>query len=577
MNTEALLDKKRLTNAMRFFLLLRPYWRNIVVFILCDIVLTLMNLPFPWFTKIMIDDVMLKQDDSLLTIIVATVFLLTLTRIILDSLRTYYVEFCHNLMEFDISFSFFQHLQKLSFSFYDNHEVPEILARFRDATSSRETLIDILNSIVTNLLYLLIVPFIVFMMNWQLALIAGFTLPWMAFSFFILSRFVKKYSLLSAQKQAEMSTMNYENLSGIREIQSLGNENLFMRRLKRLYLQNRKLDMFIGVFSNVEGLIGGIMTALGTLLYTWYGAKLVISGQMTVGELTAFTVFVGYLYNPLTEIVGLLVPIQEVSVSTQRFYEYYDIQPSTAEIKRPKTIGVTDYEIIFSNVCFGYSPERLILQNINLAIPAGSTLAITGSTGSGKSTLIDLLPRFHEPQKGEIIIGGNNIRELSLKNLRSHIGSVRQSPFLFNGSIKDNICGGRPDFTEKQIIKAATKAQVHKFINKLPNGYDTPIGEQGVMLSGGEKQRIALARVFLYNCPILVLDEATSNLDTKTEAEVLNVLNHFKKEKTTIIIAHRLSSIKEADHIIVMENGQIVEQGKHQELLRNKSFYYQLH
>jgi subfamily B ATP-binding cassette protein MsbA len=564
-------------NILKFLTLVRAYWKNIIVFIFTGLILTLLSLPYPWLTKIMIDDVMLRQDISLLYVILIGTFILTAVRSLLSSLRTYYISYVQHAMAFDIQFDFFQHLQRLSPSFYDSHEVAEVLSRLRDASESRRILIDVMNQIVTNLLYLSIVPMIVFMMNWKLALIAGFTLPWMAFSFFVLSRVVRKYARLVAEKRAEMSARNYEFISGIREIQALRVEKRVLRRIKQIYLQFRKQDMAMRVFGNVQGLIGSFMTAIGTLLYTWYGATLVINGRMTVGELIAFTTFIGYLYNPLTNMVGLLVPIQEVLIYTKRFYDVYDLVPDIQEPLRPVRIKNFKGHVVYSKVSFGYQANKFILKDINLDIPPGTRVALVGQTGSGKSTLLSLLPRFYDPQKGSVSIDGVEVRDISLDFLRFHIGIVMQSSFIFFGSISENITCGQKGFSKAQIIEAAKAANAHDFISAMPEGYETLVGERGETLSGGERQRIAIARVFLLNRPILILDEATSSVDQKTDAMIHEALTRLTQGRTTFIIAHRLSTIQGADIILVMDKGKIVEQGRHQELMAVGGVYSRLY
>jgi subfamily B ATP-binding cassette protein MsbA len=564
-------------NILKFLTLIRPYWSNIILFILTGLILTLLSLPYPWITKVMIDDVMLRQDTSLLYVILIGTFLLTAVRSLLSSLRDYYISYVQHAMAFDIEFDFFKHLQRLSFSFYDSHEVAEVLSRLRDASESRRILIDVLNKIITNLLYLSIVPIIVFMMNWKLALIAGFTLPWMAFSFFVLSRVVRRYARLVAERRAEVSARNYEFISGMREIQALQVEKWVLRGIKQLYLRFRKQDMEMRLFGNVQGLIGSFMTAIGTLLYTWYGATLVISGRMSVGELIAFTTFIGYLYNPLTNMVGLLVPIQEVLVYTKRFYDVYDLMPDIQEPVRPVRIKNFKGRVVYSKVSFGYQADKFILKDINLDIPAGIRVALVGQTGSGKSTLLSLLPRFYDPQKGSVSIDGVEVRDVSLDFLRSHIGIVMQSPFIFMGSIFDNITFGQKGFSQLQVIEAAKAANAHDFISAMPEGYDTLVGERGETLSGGERQRIAIARVFLLNRPILILDEATSSVDQKTDTLIHEALTRLAQGRTTFIIAHRLSTVQGADIILVMDKGKIVEQGSHQELTAMGGVYSRLY
>jgi len=481
-------------------------------------------------------------------------------------------------MAYEIELKFFRHLQKLSFSFFDSREIAEVLSRFRDAAQSRRILIDILNRSVTNLLYLSIVPIIVFFMNWKLALIAGVTLPWLAFSFFVLSKIVRRYARIVAEKRAELSAKNYESFTGIREIQALNIENRILNRIKLLLLKFRKKDMEMRVISNIQGLLGGIATAAGTMLYTWFGATLVIKGQMTVGELIAFTTFIGYLYNPLTDMVGLLVSIQEVLVYTKRFYEIYDIKPEIKNPLNPIKLKKIKGDITFSNVCFGYdTANQLSLNKINLVIPTGSKVAVIGQTGSGKSTLVSLIPRFYDPGEGCIKIDGIDIKEMSLDFLRSQIGLMMQAPFIFTGTILDNITCWKKGFSQTEVIEAARAANLHDFVSKLPDGYETLVGEKGETLSGGERQRIALARIILLNRPVLILDEALSSVDQNTQGLIQDALKNIFKGRTVFMVTHSLAMVKDADIIIVLDKGRIVEHGEHHELFKKKNAYYRLY
>jgi len=562
-------------NMIKFFVLIKAYWKNIIVFILTGLVLTLLSLPYPWLTKIMIDDVMLRQDNSLLYVILGITLILTVFRSLFSSIRDYYISYIQHAMSYEIELKFFRHLQKMSFSFFDYREIAEVLSRFSDIAQSREILIDILNRIITNLLYLSIIPIIVFSMNWKLALMAGVTLPWLAFSFFVLSKIVQRYARIVAEKRAELSAKNYESFTGIREIQALNIEHRIFNRIKLLLLTFRKKDMEMRVISNIQGLLGGIATAGGTMLYTWFGATLVIKGEMTVGELIAFTTFIGYLYNPLTDMVGLLVPIQEVLVYTKRFYEIYDIKPEIKNPANPVKLTKIKGDINFSNVCFGYNnANQLSLNKINLNIPTSSKVAIVGQTGSGKSTLISLIPRFYDPGEGCIKIDGVDIKNMSLDFLRSQIAVMMQAPFIFTGTIFDNIICWKKGFSQTSVIEAAKVANVHDFVSKLPDGYETLVGEKGETLSGGERQRIALARIILLNRPILILDEALSSVDQTTQGLIQDALKNIFKGSTVFMVTHSLAMVRDADIIIVLDKGRIVEQGSHLELFKNKGAYY---
>lgn len=567
--------KKKYRNIIAFYYLIRPYWRNIAVFIFTGLLLTLLSLPYPWLTKILIDDILIRQDASLLYIVIGTTFALTVVRTTLGGLRTYYVNYVMHAMASDIRMRFFGHLQKLSFSFWDGREVAETLSRFRDAAKSRRLLVQIINTTINNLLYLAIIPFIVLSLNWKLALVAGVSLPATILSYAILSRLVRRSARLVSEKSAELGAKNQEYLLASREVQALGIEQHVYRRSKRITLQYRKLDMKLMTYGIVQTFIGGLTGAFGVFLYTWCGALQVITGAMTVGELTAFTSFIGYLYGPLTNLAGLMVPVQQSVVYTNRFFELYDLIPEIQSPVNPKLKYNFRGDITFSGVRFWYQKERIVLDGIDLDIQAGMNVAILGGSGSGKSSLMSLLPRFYDVCEGEVLLDGVDIRELPLEYLRSKIAVVAQEPFFFVDTILNNITGWRSSYSVEQVHRAAMAANAHECILSLPQGYDTIMGEDGATLSGGEKKRIAIARAFLLDRPLLIMDEATSSVDDKSDREIRQASAKLMKGRTTFTVSHRMTSVKDCDLIILMEHGRIIEQGSHDELLARGGSYTQ--
>lgn len=518
---------------------------------------------------------MIKQSITLMPVILIGTFLLTVVREVLNGLRQYYTDYVQEIMSLEIRTKFYRHLQRLSFSFYDSREVAEVLSRFDDAGQSRAILIECVNIIMTNITYLIVIPFIVFSMNWKLTLLAGLTVPWMISSMVGLSKLNRKYSRLHAEKKAENDAKLYETISGLREIQSLVTENMTFRMIKRLFLQRRKLRIYLDTYQNLEDCIAEIMTALGTLCYMWYGVSLVAKGHLTVGEFLAFSTFVEYMYESLEKIYKLMVPIQKAIVYTDRFYEIYDTKSEIENPADPVKIDTLKGGIQLQNVQFSYDTSRKTLKNINLTIDPGKMVAIVGRTGSGKSSLVKLLPRFYSPESGMIKINGIDIKRYALDQLRKNISFVSQDPFIFSGTIKDNITGGRNGYSWEEIIHASQQANLHNFITtSLPQKYYTHIGEHGARLSGGEKQRIALARCFLLNRPIIILDESTSQLDTQTEYVVQQNLIKFQGDKIIIAIAHRINTVKNADIILVMDKGEIVEQGHYYSLIERKGEFY---
>ncbi len=375
----------------------------------------------------------------------------------------------------------------------------------------------------------------------------------------------------------ELYSSIHEMLSGISIIKAFIREK---NEIERFEKENDKFYHTQQKFIRVDARSSPMMEFIGSLAVAfilWYGGKDVINGVWTSGSFVAFLTAAFSMYTPIKNFAQTNSIIQQAAAGAERIFEILDHQPTVKERGNPAILDSFKSEIRYDNVSFGYRPEREVLSGINLTIKKGEILAVVGPSGSGKTSLINLLLRFYDPQTGRILIDGMDIKDLSFESLRSKIGIVTQEVLLFNESVRYNIAYGKMGASEEEIIDAAKAANAHSFITKMPGGYDTMIGERGIKLSGGERQRLSIARAILKNPPILLLDEATSSLDAESEKLVQEAIENLMVNRTVILIAHRLATVKKSDRIIVLERGVIVEQGKHEDLLKNEGVYSRLH
>lgn len=555
--------------------LLRPYWRYIGQALLAAILTMLLQIPGPYFTKILIDDVYPNKDWDLL----AFALLLGATVSIglggMGFLGNYFAQCVGIRMGFDFQSLFYRHIQSMDFSFFDQRETGEILSRFRDMRSSVGNIVEIINTSIMNSLQLLIFPPILFLINWKLALISLAVLPFDTLLVLVTRKYLRRFSEKLTRKTAELSAKNYESIHGIRTVQALGWEVGFYEKLEHMFMVISKLSAKTTLFQGGSGFIGGLINTGGTLAYSWYGWSQILKGNLSIGSFMAFTAYVGYLYGPIKNLIGLLRSIELTLVHTERFLEVYNTKPAIRENPEAQPLKITRGELEFQNVCFSYDKEKKTLDEINLVVEPGTTIALVGKSGSGKSTLAKLIPRFYDPMEGEVRIDSQNVRKVGLRSLRQQVGFALQGSTLFQGSIMDNLKFHR-DIPQRLVEDAARAACIHEFVSSLPQGYETLVGEQGVKFSEGQKQRIALARALLIDARILILDEPTSNLDEESEYSVQEALRVVLAGRTTIIIAHRLSTIRKADQIVVLEEGRIVERGIHDSLIEKGGAYWEL-
>ena len=561
---------------MQIVRLLRPYWRFIAQSLLVGVMITFLSLPGPYITKLLIDEVFPHRDYSLLYFVLILGGVLSTFTGLTNFLSSYFSQYVSTNMTFDFETDFYSHIQALDFSFFDKRETGEIIARFGDMQSSIFSIIGIVNTLVMNCLQLMIFPLILFYINWKLALISLAVLPFDTLLVAVTKKHIRNLSKRIAERSAEMSAKTYESLAGIRTVQALGVEKTFFNKIFDIFKEVSSLRLRLALVQNGSGFAANLFKAAGSMAYGWYGWTQILQDNLTLGSFIAFSGYVGYLYGPIENLIGLLPTLETTKVHVHRFFEIYNLRPAIQNRVDMPVMERVQGRIEFSEVSFSYVDDHRILHGVNLEIPPRSMLALVGRSGSGKSTLAKLIPRFYDPDEGQVSIDGRDIQQFQLKSLRRQIGFSMQGGVLFQGSILENLTFGK-DIPLQDVEDAARSAYIHDFVTSLAEGYATLVGERGTQLSEGQKQRIALARVLLLNASILILDEPTSALDLESEFYIQEALKRVRQDRTIVIIAHRLSTIQSADQIAVLDDGRISEKGTHDDLLRKGDGYTQLY
>ncbi|MCM8765790.1 MAG: ABC transporter ATP-binding protein/permease [Candidatus Omnitrophica bacterium] len=471
----------------------------------------------------------------------------------------------------------YEKIQSLSLDFFVRSKSGALISRITyDVVWIQTAISEALADLIFYSLQLILFTFIIFFIHPKLALISFILLPLIGLPAVRIGKLLRKISKRAQEKMAEINTDLYESIAGARIVKAFSMEDYEIKKFRKynqdfyhLMLNAIKKNLALGPITEFFGACAGVF-----VLYL--GGKEVIKETISFGVFVLFLGALLSLLKPFKRLSKVYTINQQALSAVVRILEILNLQPSVKEIPSPYIMKSFEKEIVFENVSFSYE-EKIVLQDINLKIKKGEVVAIVGPTGSGKTTLVNLIPRFYDPREGRVLIDGRDIKEMSLKSLRSHIGMVTQETILFNDTVRMNIAYGRPETDFAEIVMAAKTANAHEFIMHLPYGYDTLIGEQGAKLSGGERQRIAIARAVLKNPSILILDEATSQLDSVAEKIVQEALERLMRERTVVIIAHRLSTIKGADRIVVLQNGRIVETGRHEELMAQGTLYKEIY
>ena len=569
--------------ALRFFVgYIKDYARPLALVVISMLLLTAVQLAAPWVVRSMIETVTDPQPNAQAVDEITRLALWALGLYVLQAglrfVRSYLAHVAGWGMVADARRRIYQHLQRLSLRFYEDSQVGQLMSRMVNDSELFERLIaHAVPDVAVNVLSFIGVTVVLASINWRLLLLSLIPVPMIVVAIQAFSKYVRPAFRERQRELGELNATLNDNLSGIREIKAFTQEDAEATRV------STRIDRYRDSMLNALRLMATFQpfvdfaSSLGTVVLIFFGGRMVLGETLPFADFAAFFLYLAMLYEPVRVLSSAWENIQEALAGVERVAELLDEQPDVQD--RPEAIALPERAagaVQFRNVSFWYEEGMPVLDNIDLDVPPGASVAVVGPTGVGKTTLASLIPRFYDVCEGAIILDGHDIRDLTMRSLRQQISIVLQDVFLFHGSARENILFGRPDATEREMVDASRVANAHEFIANLPNGYDTLIGERGVKLSGGQKQRLAIARAVLKDAPVLILDEATSSVDTETEMLIQQALERLMAGRTTIIIAHRLSTIRNADTIVVLEGSRVREIGSHGQLMVRGGLYRRL-
>jgi ATP-binding cassette subfamily B protein/subfamily B ATP-binding cassette protein MsbA len=500
-------------------------------------------------------------------------------RALLQFLQSYMAHVAGWSVVADVRKFLYEHLQKLSLRFYEDKQTGQLMSRVINDTDLFEQLIaHAVPSVVVSILTFVGVTIVLVSINWRLTLLSMIPIPLVIISLKVYARYVRPAFVVRQKDLGNLNAVLNDNIAGIREIKAFTREDSQLQQVGNgIDTYRKSLLSALRLMATFQPFVE-FTSSIGTLIVIYFGGRMAFQGLLSVADLVAIYLYLDTFYQPVRQIGDAWEQVQNSLAGADRVKDL--LQEDTEVQDKGSAVPMKQRargDIRFQGVGFSYIQGEPVLENIDLEIPARSVVALVGPTGVGKSTFVSLIPRFYDVNQGTIFLDGQDIRTLTLDSLRKQISIVLQDVFLFHGTVRENILFGRENATEEEMIKAAVIANAHEFISKLPNGYDTLIGERGIKLSGGQKQRLSIARAVLKDAPILILDEATSSVDTETELLIQQALERLMAGKTTIIIAHRLSTVRNADQIVVLEGRQVVEKGTHKDLIAKDGLYARLH